>query len=178
MLRSEFPFKISVVSSPDKLAESMLQNYRELKPSDDTSPPSYEIKMDVSGISVRLHIKQIQLGNKIPTSRMKEFQGSIGMIYIFENKDLTLFNEVKTDYYTFEHLYKTVNIQPVFLGVGNKQDSNVMKHIHQTLKEMNHKLDELEQNRNNSFTQLIRSVIIKSKSFQSTTQGSCDINLE
>ncbi len=71
-----------------------------------------------------------------------------------------------------------MDIQPIFLGVGNKQDPEVAEQIHQTLREMNFTLEELEQIENYSFTQLIRSVITKSKSFQSTTQGSCDINSE
>lgn len=178
MLRSEFPFKISVASFPDKLAESVLQNFIELKPSDDISPPSYEIKMDVSSIPVRLHLKHLHLGSQITTSRLKEFRGSIGMIYVFKKNDSYAFNEIKTDFHTFEQLYKTVDIQPIFLGVGNKQDPEVAEQIHQTLREMNFTLEELEQIENYSFTQLIRSVITKSKSFQSTTQGSCDINSE
>ncbi|MHA2096421.1 MAG: hypothetical protein ACW98F_17520, partial [Candidatus Hodarchaeales archaeon] len=101
MLRSEYPFKISLTSSPSTLVGSFLQNFGESNIGNDATPPRYEMKMDINSLSVRLHIKYLPLTNQFTKFRSGEFQGSIGMIYIFEKHNNTSFNEVIADYNIF-----------------------------------------------------------------------------
>ena len=178
MLRSEFPFKISLASSPTTLIEPFLQFFGHSNTSLTNAPPVYEKKMDINGISVRLHIKHLLLKNQVTDSRLREFQGSIAMIYIFEKEDKSSFEEVKSDFDTFNQLYKTVEIQPVFLGIGTTQESEVTSKIIQALSESDISYNEFIALQNENFTQFIRSIIANSKSFIATTQGSCDVNLE
>ncbi|MHA2108891.1 MAG: hypothetical protein ACW99R_14405 [Candidatus Hodarchaeales archaeon] len=178
MLRKEFPFKISLAGCPKELITRILQFTSEKQLQRSFTPPRYEKKMDIESVSVRLHIKQLKLENEFTSSRFRDFQSSIEMIYIFEIDNISCFNKVKTDFFIFENLYKTVEIHPYFLGMGHEEDFGVSNQIRQELDRLNLRYQKLELKDNNSFTQQIRSIVSKSKTFQSTTQGSCDIDLE
>ena len=100
------------------------------------------------------------------------------MIYISEIDSIIDFNNIMMDYSNFENLYETVGIQPVFLGLGTSSTTNHMHEIPQIFLEKNLKLTTLRNLEIESFIKLVRSVITSSESFQSTIQGSCDINFE
>ena len=178
MLRSEFPVKLSIASSPNELLESFLLQYIESRPSTAPTPPQYEKKMAIDSFNVRLYLKHLQLGNTFRTSRLRDFQGSIAMIYIYEKAHTDSFNEVKTDYLVFEDFYKTVDIRPVFLAVGSDHPSHLTKQKQEVPTDSNLKFLEYPQLEVDTFTKLVQSLISNSKSFQSTTQGSCDVDFE
>ena len=178
MLRKEFPFKISVAGCSSVSISKILHNYQVKQSRNHVSRPQYEMKLDINNVSVRLHLKQLLLENRFTTSRLRDFQGSIGMIYIFEKNKSECFNEVKIDYLIFEDLYKTVEIQPNFLSVDTGEEKGITAQILEELSKLKITNQILELKENNSFAQIIKSILSKSKTFQSTTQGSCDINLE
>ncbi len=177
MLRREFPFKISVAGSPSELMNDFIHTFIGEKNRVDDSSFIFQKKMEVNNVAVRLHIKVLTLENQFTSSRLREFQGSIGIVYIFGLNDIDYFNSVKIDLKIFEQLYRTVEVQPVFLSIGTTLDPKIEAKIKLWLSERNFILNNLEYVENVGITQLVRTILSNSKFFLSTTQGSCDIDL-
>ncbi len=177
MLRREFPFKISIAGSPPELVRNFMLELGDIEVNSLQSNSLTERRIEINSVLVRLHLKRLHLESQINNSRLRDFHGSIGMIYIFDKMDIKYFNEVKRDYALFKHLYDTVDVQPVFISIG-KIDSETQSAINDDLANLNLSLHEFKTLNREKLTQFLQSLISKSKSFISTTQGSCDVELD
>jgi len=181
MLRSDLPFKISVLSVPNNLAIKVVSNYTDHdthKSNMEQTPISYTKKMSVDTYPIELHLRLISYGGQDIRKRLRNFQGSIGMIYIYEKGDLVSFKEIITDFLMFKDIYQSTNSYPFFLGIESQSSQESMDNIIEYVKRYDLNYKEINITEIQSFDQFLRSIISNSQSFQATTQGSCDINTQ
>jgi hypothetical protein len=181
MLRSELPFKISVVSIPNILAGDLFSSYTEQvthKSNMGQTTISYTKKMSVDTFPIELHIRMIPYEEQDTRQRLRAYQGSVGMIYIHEKGDLASFKKIISDYLLFRDVYESTNSNLIFLGIENQSKQGSMIKIIKYVKEYQLNYKELSTHEIQSFDQFIRSFILNSQAFQATTQGSCDINIQ
>ena len=181
MLRSELPFKISIVSVPNKLATELISDYTKQdnhKSNMGQATISYTKKMSIDTFPIELHLRLIPYGGQDTRKRLRTYQGSIGMIYIYEKGDLISFKELISDFLIFKDIYQSTNAFPFFLGVESQSSQKNMMRIIEYVKKHDLNYKDINITDFLSFDQFLRSIIINSQSFQATTQGSCDINTQ
>ncbi len=181
MLRSDLPFKISLVSVPNNLAVKLALNYTlqdTHKSNMGQNSISYTKKMSIDTFPIELHLRLISYGEQDSRKRLRAYQGSIGMIYIYEKGDIESFKEIIADFLMFKDIYQSMNSYPFFLGVESQSSQESMDEIIEYVKKYGLNNKEINITDIQSFDQFLRSIIMNSQSFQSTTQGSCDINTQ
>ncbi len=181
MLRSDLPFKISVVSVPNDLAIELISDYTQQdthKANMEQVAISYTKKMSIDTFPIELHLRLISYGGQDTRKRLRAYQGSIGMIYVYEKGDLVSFKEIIADFLMFKDIYQSTNSFPFFLGIDNQSNKESMVEIAEYVKKYDLNYKDIDITKNLSFDQLLRSIILNSQSFQATTQGSCDINTQ
>ena len=181
MLRSDLPFKISIVSVPNILATKLISDYTQQdtrKSNMGQATISYTKKMSIDTFPIELHLRLISYGGQDIHKRLRTYQGSLGMIYIYEKGDLVSFKEIISDFLIFQDIYKSTNSYPFFLGIERQPSQENMIKILEYVKKYGLNYKDVNITNFLSFDQFLRSIIINSQIFEATTQGSCDINTQ
>jgi hypothetical protein len=179
MLRNALPFKIAIVSEPTNLVDRLFLSYKThqaYKLKIEKEIVSYTKKMSVDTIPIELHLRIIPFKEQDTKKRLRAYQGSLGILYLFEKGDLVSFEEIVNDFLKFKDFYKSMNSNPIFLGLISHSNQESMAKIDQEVKKYEFKYREVNVSDTNSFEHFLRQFILNSESFQATVQGSCDIN--
>jgi hypothetical protein len=177
MLRKEFPFKISIAGSPRNEAKRVIERFMEVPVDESVLYVTHGKRMDIDGFTVQLFIKVLPLETQYSRFRIREFQGSIGMIYIFSMSKYFHFEGVLKDFSFYEEFFGRIGVQPVLLGINPNSDG-LKNDVEKELAVKNLKLVVINQPTKDNISNMVKSVISSSKTFISTTQGSCDVDLE
>ncbi|MHA2123382.1 MAG: hypothetical protein ACW990_19460 [Promethearchaeota archaeon] len=179
MLRNALPFKISVVSLPNNLINELFLDFTKQKSrnsSIEQDNVSYTRNMTIDTIPIELHLRVISTKEQETKKRLRAYQGSLGLFYIFEKGNFESFKKLMKDFLKFKDFYRSMNSNPIFLGLNNHSNPENMDTIDQEVKKYKVKYREVDVSDNNSFEHFLRKFILNSESFQATVQGSCDIN--
>ena len=179
MLRNTLQFKISIVSVPTNLVDKLFLSYKspqDYKLKMEKEIVSYTKKMSIDTIPIELHLRIIPFKEQDSKKRLRAYQGSMGMLYLFEKGDLVSFEEIVKDFLKFKDFYDSINSNPIFLGLNNHSNQESMDKIDQEVQKYELKYREVNITDADSFEHFLRKFILNSESFQATVQGSCDIN--
>ncbi|MHA2112812.1 MAG: hypothetical protein ACXAC6_06510 [Candidatus Hodarchaeales archaeon] len=175
MLRNTLPFKVSIVSVPTNLVDKLFSSYnthQDYKLKTDKEIVSYTKKMSIDSIPTKLHLRIIPFREQDSKKRLRAYQGSMGILYLFEKRDLVSFEEIVKDFLKFKDFYNSMNSNPIFLGLNSHSNQEGMDKIDQEVEKYELKYKEVNITETNSFEHFLRKFILNSESFQATVQGS------